>query len=77
MTGFRGYDVCDDQHVGRPATGQTPVRHIRIGDGLWNQVRQIADEQGRPATAVVIDALKRYIVWYQRQASVRAGSRSE
>lgn len=57
--------------VPRPKTGETPIRHARIDDDLWGQVGEIAREQGRSVTAVVIDALKRYVTWYKRQK--RAG----
>ena len=53
--------------VARPRTGQTPGRHIRIDDELWSQIGAIAAEQGRTTTAVVIDALKRYVTWHKRQ----------
>jgi hypothetical protein len=61
--------------VARPRTGQTPGRHIRIDEALWTQVGEIAQEQGRTTTAVVIDALKRYVTWYRKQqrAEVRRG----
>lgn len=52
----------------RPKTGETPIRHVRVGDGLWGQIGEIAREQNRSVTAVVIDALKRHVVWYKRQA---------
>lgn len=51
----------------RPKTGETPIRHVRVEDTLWGQVSEIAREQGRSVTAVVIDALKRYVTWYRRQ----------
>jgi predicted transcriptional regulator len=38
-----------------------------VDDKLWGQIGEIAKEQGRPATAVVIDALKRYVTWNKRQ----------
>jgi predicted transcriptional regulator len=53
--------------MGRPRTGETPIRHVRVGDSLWSQIAEIAREQGRSVTAVVIDALKRYVAWYRRQ----------
>jgi hypothetical protein len=61
--------------VARPRTGETPGRHIRIDEALWTQVGEIAREQGRTTTAVVIDALKRYVTWYRRQQ--KAGARRE
>lgn len=53
--------------VPRPKTGETPIRHVRVEDSLWGQVSEIAREQGRSVSAVVIDALKRYVAWYRRQ----------
>lgn len=57
--------------VARPRTGETPGRHIRIDNDLWGQIGEIAAEQDRSVTAVVIDALKRYVTWWARQK--RAG----
>lgn len=51
----------------RPKTGETPIRHVRVDDGLWGQIAEIAREQGRSVTAVVIDALKRYVASHRRQ----------
>jgi hypothetical protein len=28
-------DTCDDQRVGRPATGKTPLRNLRLDDQAW------------------------------------------
>jgi hypothetical protein len=53
--------------VPRPKTGETPIRHVRVDGGLWDQIGEIAREQGRSVTAVVIDALKRYVTWHKRQ----------
>jgi hypothetical protein len=52
--------------VPRPKTGETPIRHVRIGDPTWRQIVAIAEQQGRTVTAVVLDALTRYIAWYRR-----------
>lgn len=61
--------------VARPKTGETPIRHVRVDDSLWSQITEIAREQGRSVTAVVIDALKRYVTWWRRQK--RAGENAE
>lgn len=62
--------------VARPKTGETPGRHIRIDNELWTQIGEIAREQERTTTAVVIDALKRYVTWHKRQqkSTERAGA---
>ena len=51
----------------RPRTGETPIRHVRVAGKIWDEIGRIAGEQERSVTAVVIDALKRYILWYKRQ----------
>jgi hypothetical protein len=53
--------------VARPKTGETPIRHVRVDDKLWNQVGEIAREQGRSVSAVVLDALRRYVASHKRQ----------
>lgn len=54
--------------VPRPKTGETPIRHVRVDDTLWGQLAAIAREQGRSVSAVVVDALRRYVTWHARQA---------
>jgi hypothetical protein len=53
--------------VARPKTGETPIRHVRVAESTWSQVVQIAAEEGRTVTAVVLDALTRYIAWWRQQ----------
>ena len=53
--------------VPRPKTGETPIRHVRVDDTLWSQLGEIAREQGRSVSAVVLDALRRYVAWHKRQ----------
>ena len=55
------------ESVPRPKTGETPIRHVRVADEIWGEIGRIAKEQGRSVTAVVIDALKRYLAWHKRQ----------
>lgn len=57
----------------RPRTGETPIRHVRVSRNIWDEIGRIASEQGRSVSAVVIDALKRYIVWHKRQAKRHDG----
>lgn len=58
--------------VPRPKTGETPIRHVRVDDSLWAQIGEIAREQDRSVSAVVLDALKRYVTSHKRQQ--RTGS---
>lgn len=41
---------------GRPATGQTPVRTLRLG-GVWDRCAELAAERGEKMTALVERAL--------------------
>lgn len=45
---------------GRPPTGVTPKRNIRIGP-VWDQAAEIASARGETMTAVVEAALRRYV----------------
>lgn len=45
----------------RPATGKTPVRHIRLGDEIWEPIERAAREDGTTATAIVKAALAEYM----------------
>lgn len=51
----------------RPKTGETPVRHIRLGDEIWDQVERAAGEDGTTATAIVKVALAEYMAKRARQ----------
>jgi predicted transcriptional regulator len=52
----------------RPKTGETPIRHVRVPDVLWEQVGEIAREQGRTVTAVVLEALEKHVQRHRRKA---------
>jgi hypothetical protein len=47
--------------MGRPATGKTPLRNVRVPDGLWAAARAKAAAEGRTITDVVVTALHRYV----------------
>ena len=55
----------------RPATGKTPIRNIRIGDEIWEQVQRLADMDGTTMTDVVKAALTEYIAKRRRQERLR------
>jgi hypothetical protein len=57
---------CQGGTVPRPRTGETPIRHVRVGEELWGQVGDIAREQGKSMTAVVVEALKRHVAAHKR-----------
>lgn len=54
-------------HVPRPKTGETPIRRVRLGDEIWDQVEWLAELDQTTATAVVKAALAEYIAKRRRQ----------
>ena len=46
---------------GRPATGQTPNRSVRIPDGRWKAVKDLAAEEGKTASDVVNEAVEGHL----------------
>lgn len=63
----RKTDTCWRSEVPRPATGKTPVRNVRIGDEIWEQVERAADEDGTTVTAIVKAALLEYVAKRAKQ----------
>lgn len=57
--------------------GQTPVRHIRIGDEIWEQVERIASQDGSTLTDVVKMALTEYIAKRRRQEGAKRRAEAE
>ncbi len=53
--------------MGRPATGKTPLRNVRVPDGLWEAAKQRAAAEGRTITDVIVSALHRYVSGPQRR----------
>jgi hypothetical protein len=54
--------------VGRPATGETPIRQIRIPDDEWDDLRKVA---GRGHVRVLRD----FIRWYLRRSGAKLPAR--
>lgn len=52
--------TCDTDHMGRPATGQTPLRNLRAPDDEWKPFR--AASEGNMTTL-----LRQFIRWYLRR----------
>ncbi len=44
----------------RPATGQTPVRNLRVPDEIWEPALANARAEDKTITEVITAALKRY-----------------
>jgi hypothetical protein len=45
---------------GRPATGQVPVRTVRVGS-VWDEAHEIAKVRGEKFSDVIDSLLKRYV----------------
>lgn len=46
---------------GRPATGETPRRTVRVPDGRWQAAKEKAEREGKDVSDVVNDCLERYV----------------
>jgi len=53
-------DTCDDLAVPRQATGKTPVHNVRVAPEIWRDAQEVAQEEGRTMTDVIVAYLKRY-----------------
>lgn len=47
--------------MARPKTGTTPVRNVRVPDGLWHAAQEKAAAEGKTLTEVILSALHRYV----------------
>jgi hypothetical protein len=56
---------------GRPATGVTPKRNVRIG-ATWDRAEELAQQLGMTTTAYVEEALRRENARVERQLGRRA-----
>ncbi len=59
----------DGRMVGRPATGKTPLRNIRVPDDLWDAAKQKAQAEGTTLTEVIKRALTRYVTAPSRKGT--------
>jgi len=50
-------------------TGITPVRNVRVPDGLWHAAQAKAAEEGVTLTDVILTALHRYVSTPPKPAS--------
>ena len=44
-----------------PNKPKTPVRGVRVEDGLWRAAQAKAEAEGRTLTGVIVDYLRRYV----------------
>lgn len=47
--------------VGRPATGQTPVKSFRPPPALWAELERIAAATGRKPSEALVEALSDWV----------------
>lgn len=50
--------MTEPRKVGRPATGQTPVRTLRLG-AIWDEAKAAAEADGENLTSLVERAIRR------------------
>jgi hypothetical protein len=50
-----------DRLPAMPNQPKTPVRGIRVEDGLWRAAQAKAEAEGRTLTGVIVAYLKRYV----------------
>lgn len=54
--------------MGRPATGETPQRSVRVPDPIWEAAAANAKAENRTVSDVIVDALRRYNAAASRRA---------
>lgn len=62
--------------MGRPKTGETKVRAIRVPDALWNQAQALAQARGESVSAVIRRGLAEYVESEGRRPAPRSRRRS-
>ncbi|WP_158566811.1 hypothetical protein [Actinomadura craniellae] len=45
---------------GRPATGETKIRGVRVPDAVWEEAKRKAAEEGKTVSDVVNELLRKY-----------------
>lgn len=51
--------MTDRRRPGRPRTGETPKRYLRVADEVWDQVAEVAAARQETRTALVLRAIER------------------
>lgn len=59
--------------MARPATGQTPIRGIRVPEDLWAAAKEEARLEGRSLTDVILGELHRYVTRRRRERGTLDG----
>jgi len=52
--------MSSEKRIGRPPTGQTPVRSIRVPDDVWEAAKHEAARRGETVSDAVVRFLRRY-----------------
>lgn len=47
--------------MGRPKTGKTPNRTVRVPEERWKQAKEKAEAEGKSVTDVVNECLEKYV----------------
>lgn len=55
------YSVVTEKKRGRPKTGETPIRGVRVPDAVWNEAKEKAEAEGKKVSDVVNDCLRSYL----------------
>lgn len=50
-----------DEKRGRPKTGETPRKTVRVPDAVWKDAQDKAEAEGKTVSDVVNDCLRRYL----------------
>lgn len=61
----------EKRRPGRPATGETPARKMRVEDDLWNETERLAGELAE------LNGAKRNVTAYVKEALRRENARVE
>ncbi|HEU5159277.1 MAG TPA: ribbon-helix-helix protein, CopG family [Streptosporangiaceae bacterium] len=53
--------MTEKRKRGRPATGETPQRGVRVDEATWNKAAEKAAKEGRSVSDVIRDCLDSYV----------------
>lgn len=56
--------------MARPASGETPIKNVRVPQDLWDAVKEEAALEGRTITDVINADLHRYVTRRRRERGV-------
>lgn len=59
--------------VARPATGETPIKNVRVRQELWDAAKKEAAIEGRTITDVINADLHRYVNRRRRERGAQDG----